>query len=99
MREFVASSRAVLNILPQSCRCTPCSLKVEERIALVRSFAQEIVKEDELEALLLKKPNPVAYDGFEPSGRMHIAQGVMKAISVNKLAKCGVRFKFWCGSC
>ena len=24
--------------------------------------------------LLDKKPNPVAYDGFEPSGRMHIAQ-------------------------
>lgn len=54
-----------------------------------------IIKEDELEALLLKKPSPIAYDGFEPSGRMHIAQGVMKALNVNKLAKCGVRFKFW----
>lgn len=28
----------------------------------------------ELRQLLLRKPNPVAYDGFEPSGRMHIAQ-------------------------
>jgi tyrosyl-tRNA synthetase len=37
----------------------------------------------------------VAYDGFEPSGRMHIAQGVMKALNVNKLTKCGVTFKFW----
>jgi tyrosyl-tRNA synthetase len=26
---------------------------------------------------------------------MHIAQGVMKCISVNRLAKAGVRFKFW----
>jgi len=24
------------------------------------------------------------YDGFEPSGRMHIAQGVFKAMNVNK---------------
>ena len=62
----------------------------------MRSFAQEIVKEDELEKLLLNKPNPIAYDGFEPSGRMHIAQGVMKALNVNKLTQCGVRFKFWC---
>jgi tyrosyl-tRNA synthetase len=69
----------------------------------------------------------VAYDGFEPSGRMHIAQvghgtmdphveqrlvsgiatqrmssthvvptqGVLKALNVNKLTRCGVTFKFW----
>lgn len=45
--------------------------------------------------LLAKKPNPVAYDGFEPSGRMHIAQGVLKALNVNKLTKCGITFRFW----
>ena len=39
--------------------------------------------------LLEKKPTPVCYDGFEPSGRMHIAQGVMKALNVNKLTKIG----------
>ena len=26
------------------------------------------------------------------------AQGVMKALNVNKLTKCGVTFKFWCDS-
>jgi hypothetical protein len=31
-------------------------------------------QDDELRTLLAKKPNVVAYDGFEPSGRMHIAQ-------------------------
>ena len=49
-----------------------------------------------MRALLEKKPNPVAYDGFEPSGRMHIAQGVLKALNVNKLTKSGVTFRFWC---
>ena len=75
-----------------------CRLSVDDRMDLVRSFAQEIIQEEELKSLFAKKPNPTAYDGFEPSGRMHIAQGVMKALNVNKLAKCGVRFKFWCAS-
>jgi tyrosyl-tRNA synthetase len=44
---------------------------------------------------LAKKPTITAYDGFEPSGRMHIAQGVMKALSVNRLTRSGVGFTFW----
>lgn len=36
---------------------------------------------------------PVCYDGFEPSGRMHIAQGIMKANNVNKLTKAGALFR------
>ena len=36
------------------------------------------------------------YDGFEPSGRMHIAQGVFKAVNVNKCtATPHKRFVFW----
>ena len=113
------------------------------------SFAQECIEEAELRSLFASnKPSIVAYDGFEPSGRMHIAQvwghtalpashwlhahvllgrkhsilltglatyllegagscllkryvdglpqGVMKALNVNKLLRCGVTFKFWC---
>ena len=42
-----------------------------------------------------RKTNPICYDGFEPSGRMHIAQGVLKAINVNKLVDAGCIFIFW----
>eukprot|EP00882_Tetradesmus_deserticola_P017635 GHRQ01018895.1.p1 GENE.GHRQ01018895.1~~GHRQ01018895.1.p1 ORF type:complete len:311 (+),score=149.50 GHRQ01018895.1:557-1489(+) len=70
-------------------------LTLDERFQLCRSIGEECVTESELRELLRRKPNPVAYDGFEPSGRMHIAQGVLKAINVNKLTKCGVTFKFW----
>jgi tyrosyl-tRNA synthetase len=51
-----------------------CRLSINDKVALIRSFAHEITTEPELEALLTNKPNPIAYDGFEPSGRMHIAQ-------------------------
>jgi tyrosyl-tRNA synthetase len=65
------------------------------RRARARPPALTVAQESELLSLLSKKPSVVAYDGFEPSGRMHIAQGVMKALNVNKLTKCGVTFKFW----
>jgi hypothetical protein len=41
---------------------------------LVRSVGEECVTDSELRNLVAKKPGFVLYDGFEPSGRMHIAQ-------------------------
>ncbi|KAH9764363.1 Tyrosine--tRNA ligase 1 cytoplasmic [Citrus sinensis] len=70
-------------------------MSVEEKFRLVRSIGEECIQEDELLNLLTKKPQPICYDGFEPSGRMHIAQGVMKAISVNKLTSAGCKVKIW----
>lgn len=49
-------------------------LTLQERFELCRSVAEECVSDQELLQLLRKKANPVGYDGFEPSGRMHIAQ-------------------------
>lgn len=72
------------------------SLTLEERHALCRSVAEECLQEEELWRLLAQKQSaPVCYDGFEPSGRMHIAQGVQKALNVNKLTAAGCVFKFW----
>lgn len=51
----------------------------EEKFQLVRSVGEECIQEDELRNLLAKKPNPICYDGFEPSGRMHIAQVLFEA--------------------
>ncbi|KAK9826428.1 hypothetical protein WJX81_004636 [Elliptochloris bilobata] len=92
MAERPASSQA-----PDSEASTSGSgLTVDEKVALCMSFAQECIEEAELRSLFASnKPSIVAYDGFEPSGRMHIAQGVMKALNVNKLLHCGVTFKFW----
>lgn len=70
-------------------------MNIEEKFQLVRSVGEECVTEGELRNLLEKKPSFVLYDGFEPSGRMHIAQGVFKAMNVNKCTKAGGTFIFW----
>ncbi len=71
------------------------SLSIEERLDLIKSFSEEIVSEDELRTLLTTKKKIIAYDGFEPSGQIHIAQGLMRAITVNKLTRAGITFRFW----
>lgn len=54
--------------------CVLLRLTLDEKYQLCRSIGAECIQDEELRNLLEKKPNPVAYDGFEPSGRMHIAQ-------------------------
>ncbi|KAK4259457.1 hypothetical protein QN277_005786 [Acacia crassicarpa] len=68
-------------------------LSLERRFQIMKSVGEECIQEHELHNLLVKKTEPVCYDGFEPSGRMHIAQGVMKTINVNKLTSTGCRVK------
>lgn len=70
-------------------------LNIHERFILCKSVAEECIQEDELLKLLEYKDHPICYDGFEPSGRIHIAQGIMRMINVNKLTKAGCHFKFW----
>ncbi len=71
-------------------------LTIEERMKLISEVGEEIIGEDQIRAMLEDENyTPIAYDGFEPSGRIHIAQGLLRAINVNKLTKAGIKFKFW----
>ena len=71
------------------------SLSIDEKIQLVKEVGEEIIQEKELRKLFERKEIPLCYDGFEPSGRMHIAQGILRAINVNRLTKAGCIFIFW----
>ena len=53
----------------------PSGLSLDERVNLCLSIGEECIQPDELRRLLEKKPNPCAYDGFEPSGRMSSRKG------------------------
>ncbi len=68
-------------------------MKPEERFELVAGVAQEIVTEQELRELLENKPEPVAYDGFEPSGLAHLPVGVYRPLLLRDLLRARVRFK------
>ena len=70
-------------------------MDIEKRLDLIRQVGEEIVTEQELRELLETKERPIAYDGFEPSGRMHIAQGILRTININKMINAGVKFKMW----
>lgn len=63
------------------------------RLALIQQVGEEILTLDELRALLETGNKPVAYDGFEPSGQLHIAQGLMRAINIGKMIDAGCSFK------
>ncbi|KAJ0233735.1 Tyrosine--tRNA ligase 2 [Hirschfeldia incana] len=80
---------------PSSASGLQMSEEAEHKYNIVRSIGEECIQEDELKNLLSKKPTPICYDGFEPSGRMHIAQGVMKVTNVNKLTLAGCHVKIW----
>ena len=70
-------------------------MSVKERLDLIKQVGEEIVIEEELKHILETKKQPIAYDGFEPSGTsIHIAQGLLRAINVNKMTKAGCKFIF-----
>jgi len=48
-------------------------LSNEERFQLVKGVGEEINEESELRTLIENNKSFRCYDGFEPSGRMHIA--------------------------
>jgi len=67
-------------------------LSTEERLNLIRSVGEEVVTEEEMIELLDTKKSFNSYDGFEPSGQVHIAQGILRSINVNKMIAAGATF-------
>lgn len=70
-------------------------MNTEDKLNLINQVGEEIIGGDELKTLLESGEQLIAYDGFEPSGQIHIAQGLLRAINVNKMIKAGVKFRMW----
>lgn len=68
-------------------------MNTSEKLKLVQEVGEEIISLDELKNLLESGKPLVTYDGFEPSGRIHIAQGLLRAININKMIDAGFTFK------
>ncbi|MFH1850537.1 MAG: tyrosine--tRNA ligase [archaeon] len=71
-------------------------MDTKARLELIKQVGEEIISYEDLAELLSKKKSPIAYDGFEPSGTsIHIAQGLLRAININKMTEAGVKFRMW----
>ncbi|AGI47329.1 tyrosyl-tRNA synthetase [Thermoplasmatales archaeon BRNA1] len=70
-------------------------MDVEERIALVKRLAMEVVNEDELRELFKTKEQPLAYIGFEPSGLVHLGWALVTT-KIRDLCEAGFKvIIFW----
>lgn len=70
-------------------------MDVETKMNLVKSFAQEILTEEELRSLFQTNDHPLAYDGFEPSGLAPIHFGLLRAKTLKAMFKAGIRFNLY----
>ncbi|MBR9701452.1 tyrosine--tRNA ligase [Candidatus Pacearchaeota archaeon] len=70
-------------------------MDVKKKVELIKDFAEEIVTENELRNMFEINKNPVAYDGFEPSGVAPIHFGLLRATNLRNMIKAGVKFKLY----
>ncbi len=70
-------------------------MDTEKRLELVMRNTDEVVTREELETVLREKKNPMAYIGFEPSGFVHIAQGMICARKIRDMQEAGFTVKIF----
>jgi tyrosyl-tRNA synthetase len=69
-------------------------LDIEKKIDLIcRPPTEEVLTMDDLRHLLETEEHPIAYNGWEPSGLVHLGTGVICAYKMKDFAEAGIRFK------
>jgi len=69
-------------------------LDIETKIELIcRPPAEEVLTPEDLRLLLETEEHPIAYNGWEPSGLVHLGTGVICAYKIKDFVEAGVRFK------
>ncbi|NVM54467.1 MAG: tyrosine--tRNA ligase [Candidatus Helarchaeota archaeon] len=69
-------------------------MDIEEKIKLIaKPPTEEIITEEDLRNLLETKEHPIAYNGFEPSGMMHLGTGLISGLKMMDFIKAGVHYK------
>jgi len=69
-------------------------LNVERKIELIcRPPTEEVLTTESLTRLLETEDHPIAYNGWEPSGLVHLGTGVICAYKMKDFVEAGIRFK------
>jgi len=55
---------------------TKAEMDIEEKMELIKKNTEEIVSEEGMKELLMRKKRPVVYCGYEPNGPMHLGHFV-----------------------
>uniref|UniRef100_A0A0E0QCQ2 Uncharacterized protein n=1 Tax=Oryza rufipogon TaxID=4529 RepID=A0A0E0QCQ2_ORYRU len=63
------------------------------RFAALKSIGEDRVNDRELKLLLKKKHAPICYVWCDPCPWMHISQGIMKTLNINKMVESGFKVK------
>jgi tyrosyl-tRNA synthetase len=67
---------------------------IETKIELIcKPPTEEVITPDDLRQLLQVEEHPIAYNGWEPSGLVHLGTGVICAYKMKDFAQAGLRFK------
>jgi tyrosyl-tRNA synthetase len=70
------------------------TLDIERKIELIcRSPTEEVLTPQGLRELLETEDHPIAYNGWEPSGLVHLGTGVICAYKMKDFAEAGLHFK------
>jgi tyrosyl-tRNA synthetase len=69
-------------------------LDIETKIELVcRQPTEEVITPEGLRHLLETEEHPIAYDGWEPSGLVHLGTGVICAYKIKDFVEAGIHYK------
>jgi tyrosyl-tRNA synthetase len=69
-------------------------MDLERKLDLItREPTEEVIVREELRQLLETNDHPVAYNGWEPSGLVHLGTGLICAYKMKDFIEAGVRFK------
>jgi len=69
-------------------------LDIETKIELIcKPPTEEVLTPEDLRQLLETEEHPIAYDGWEPSGLVHLGTGVICAYKMKDFIQAGIRYK------
>jgi tyrosyl-tRNA synthetase len=69
-------------------------LDIETKMELIcRSPTEEVLTPEDLRRLLEVEEHPIAYDGWEPSGLVHLGTGLICAYKMKDFIEAGIRYK------
>lgn len=71
-------------------------MDIETKIELIsRPPTEEVITPKALRELLETNSNPIAYNGFEPSGKVHLGTGLICSYKMKDFIEAGIKFKVY----